>query len=109
MTACPKFEYFRSRKHLDAIKSLPCCVCGTSPVDPAHSNSMSHGKGRGIKSSDEFVIPLCRVHHQNFDNDGGVQSRNWFMKKLKETVVTLRSKNKLLEKAELLLIERGVL
>ena len=32
-----------------------------------HSNSSRDGKGRGIKASDAFVIPLCFKCHAAFD------------------------------------------
>jgi ferredoxin len=33
----------------------------------AHSNWAEHGKGRGIKASDEFVAALCRTCHAELD------------------------------------------
>lgn len=31
----------------------------------AHSNQLMHGKGRGIKASDQFVAALCyQCHHE---------------------------------------------
>ncbi|MDN8174079.1 hypothetical protein QZK03_15055, partial [Acinetobacter baumannii] len=46
---------------------LPCVRCGQSPSQAAHSNSSKHGKGRGIKASDEFTVPLCHKCHYLFD------------------------------------------
>lgn len=63
-----KFEYYRSRKLLDAVKTLPCQHCGASaPSDPAHSNSASMGKGGRIKASDQYIAALCRQHHHEID------------------------------------------
>ena len=64
-----------------------CCGCGRPPPsDVAHSNASIHGKGTGIKSADEFTIPLNRVCHQNLDQNLSQQTRQqqqeWFMKKL---------------------------
>ncbi|WP_227555196.1 hypothetical protein [Acinetobacter junii] len=54
----------RSTKRLNEIRKLPCIRCGQSPSQAAHSNSSKHGKGRGIKASDEFTVALCfRCHH----------------------------------------------
>lgn len=57
----------RNPKRLAAIRKLPCIRCGNPNSQAAHSNSAKHGKGRGIKSSDLFVIPLCFKCHAAFD------------------------------------------
>lgn len=57
----------RDAKRLKAVRLLPCVRCGHSPSQAAHSNSSKHGKGRGIKASDEFTVPLCHSCHSQFD------------------------------------------
>ncbi|WP_109439836.1 DUF968 domain-containing protein [Acinetobacter haemolyticus] len=57
----------RSTKRLNEIRKLPCVRCGNGPSQAAHSNSSKHGKGRGIKASDEFTVPLCYQCHSAFD------------------------------------------
>lgn len=57
----------RSQKRLNEIRKLPCIKCGSSPSQAAHSNSGKHGKGKGIKASDEFTVPLCHKCHFLFD------------------------------------------
>ena len=57
----------RSPKRLAEIRKLPCVRCGNPNSQAAHSNSSRDGKGRGIKSSDLFVIPLCVKCHAAFD------------------------------------------
>ena len=57
----------RSPKRLAEIRKLPCVRCGNPNSQAAHSNSAKHGKGRGIKASDAFVIPLCANCHAAFD------------------------------------------
>ncbi len=57
----------RNPKRLAAIRKLPCIRCGNPYSQAAHSNSAKHGKGRGIKASDAFVIPLCAICHAAFD------------------------------------------
>ena len=57
----------RSPKRLAEIRKLPCVRCGNPNTPAAHSNSAKHGKGRGIKASDAFVIPLCFKCHAAFD------------------------------------------
>ena len=78
----------RDRKRLAAIRKLPCVVCGSSPVDAAHSNQSAHNKGLGIKASDEFTIPLCRNHHVEYDQFQKMnrsESVEWFAKMLEKT------------------------
>ena len=57
----------RSPKRLAEIRKLPCVRCGNPNSQAAHSNSAKHGKGRSIKASDAFVIPLCQSCHAAFD------------------------------------------
>jgi hypothetical protein len=57
----------RDSKRLAAIRRLPCIRCGNPNSQAAHSNSAKHGKGRSIKASDEFTIPLCFKCHAAFD------------------------------------------
>ena len=57
----------RDAKRLAAIRKLPCVKCGNPHSQAAHSNSSKHGKGRGIKAFDLFVIPLCAICHAAFD------------------------------------------
>ncbi|WP_104472842.1 DUF968 domain-containing protein [Acinetobacter indicus] len=57
----------RDSKRLAAIRKLPCIRCGNLNSQAAHSNSAKHGKGRGVKASDRFTIPLCHSCHHRFD------------------------------------------
>ena len=57
----------RNNFRLNQVRQLPCIRCGQSPSQAAHSNSSKHGKGRGIKASDQFTIPLCAICHAAFD------------------------------------------
>lgn len=57
----------RSPKRLAEIRKLPCVRCGNPNSQAAHSNSAKHGKGRSIKASDQFTIPLCATCHAAFD------------------------------------------
>lgn len=43
--------------------------CGTrdGTVVAAHSNQSKHGKGRGIKASDQYVAALCYACHTWLD------------------------------------------
>lgn len=57
----------RNPKRLAAIRKLPCIRCGNPNSQAAHSNSAKHGKGRSIKASDQFTVPLCFKYHVAFD------------------------------------------
>jgi transposase-like protein len=57
----------RNPKRLAEIRKLPCVRCGNPDSQAAHSNSAKYGKGRGIKASDEFTVPLCHSCHSQFD------------------------------------------
>ena len=68
MTLRQKEPRVRDEKHLNYVRSLPCCICGRSDVDAAHirTASLEHGKrGLGLqeKASDCWAVPLCRFHH----------------------------------------------
>lgn len=68
-----KFQYWRSRKHLQNVASLPCQHCGLEgQTQTAHSNLSIHGKGRSIKASDEFTAALCFACHHDLDAGHGL-------------------------------------
>jgi hypothetical protein len=107
-----KFEYLRSNKHLDAVRSLPCCECGAGPrSQAAHINWSKFGKAMKKKASDEATIPLCLADHQAYDQSKRTreESREWFMVHLRSTAKLLIELELLGPDAKRLLIERGVL
>jgi hypothetical protein len=53
----------RNKEHLDFVASLPCLVCGRQPCDPHHLRFVQP-RALGRKVSDEFTVPLCRIHHR---------------------------------------------
>jgi hypothetical protein len=64
-----KFNYFRNRKHLINVANLPCQNCYIEgQTQAAHSNQAVHGKGRGIKASDEYTAALCQTCHAELDS-----------------------------------------
>jgi hypothetical protein len=64
-----KQKYFRSKKHLKLVASLPCQVCGTeNQTQAAHSNwAELGGKAKSLKASDEFTAALCLGCHYEID------------------------------------------
>jgi hypothetical protein len=83
----------RNTKRLTEIRKLPCVRCGNPNSQAAHSNSAKHGKGRGIKASDLFVIPLCAICHAAFDRfelGSRAESEAMFEKWLVKTELMMR-------------------
>lgn len=60
----------KDRKHLAYVRSLPCCVCGsTRNVEAAHLKMRLREIGKEMpgmqeKADDQFTTPLCHYHHQ---------------------------------------------
>lgn len=53
-------DVFRCEAYLDVVRALPCMCCGIEKrTEPAHSNQLRFGKGKGIKSSDATAMALC--------------------------------------------------
>ena len=52
-----------------------CLVCGRKPSDPHHLRYMQP-RTLGRKVSDEFTVPLCRIHHRTVHC--AVDERAWW-------------------------------
>jgi ERF superfamily len=66
---------YRSREHLRYVMQQPCLVCGRKPSDPHHLRYMQP-RALGRKASDEFTVPLCRLHHRAAHRAG--DERAWW-------------------------------
>ena len=69
MTLRQREPRIRDEKHLDYIRSLPCCICGGIDTEAAHirTASLGHQKphtGMAEKPSDKWTLPLCNHHHR---------------------------------------------
>lgn len=60
----------KDRKYLDWVATLPCLCCIVCPTTAISNNDVvSHHimktglRGIGIKSPDNYCIPLCHIHH----------------------------------------------
>jgi hypothetical protein len=64
-----KHKYVRSQKLLKLVAGLSCQSCGMEGgVQAAHSNwSEWGGKGKSLKSSDEYTAALCLSCHYEID------------------------------------------
>jgi len=73
--AVPAPRRYRNREHLRFVARQSCLICGRKPSDPHH---LRHAQPRafGRKASDEFAVPLCRVHHREAHRVG--DERAWW-------------------------------
>ena len=54
---------YRNRDHLRLVSTKACLVCGREPCDPHHLR-FAQKRALSRKVSDEFAVPLCRIHHR---------------------------------------------
>ena len=54
---------YRNREHLRYVAQQACLLCGRKPSD-AHHLGFTQPRALGRKVSDEFAVPLCRIHHR---------------------------------------------
>jgi hypothetical protein len=54
---------YRDKAHLQFVASQSCLICGRRPCDPHHLR-FAQVRALGRKVSDEFTVPLCRMHHR---------------------------------------------
>jgi hypothetical protein len=66
---------YRNKEHLKYVARQPCVLCGRKPSDPHHLR-FAQPRALGRKVSDEFVVPLCRVHHRAVHRTG--DERAWW-------------------------------
>ena len=65
----------RDKAHRKFVSSQACLICGRQPSDAHHLRS-AQPRALSRKVSDEFTVPLCRIHHREVhrggDEAGGV-------------------------------------
>jgi hypothetical protein len=66
---------YRNKEHLRFVAQRACLVCGRKPSDPHHLR-FTQPRALGRKVSDEFVAPLCRIHHREVHRVG--DERAWW-------------------------------
>jgi len=54
---------YRDKAHLRYVAQQACLLCGRKPSDPHHLRHLQP-RALGRKASDEFAVPLCRIHHR---------------------------------------------
>lgn len=66
----------RSKKHLRWIAEQPCLICGHRPCQ-SHHVKMMQLRARGLRVSDEYVVPLCPLHHASVEISPGREEEWW--------------------------------
>jgi hypothetical protein len=59
----------RDKDHRKFVSQQPCLVCGRTPSDPHHLR-FAQPRALGRKVSDEFTVPVCRLHHRELHRHG---------------------------------------
>jgi ERF superfamily len=70
-TAVPlgKTVRLRDKDHRKFVLRQACLVCGRVPSDPHHL-TFTQPRALGRRVSDEFIVPVCRVHHRELHRAG---------------------------------------
>jgi len=66
----------RDKDHLKFVSNQACIVCGREPSD-AHHLRFAQPRALGRKVSDEFTVPVCRLHHRELHRQGDEAA--WWM------------------------------
>jgi hypothetical protein len=66
---------YRNKEHLWFVARQPCLICARKPSDVHHLRFVQP-RALGRKSSDEFAVPLCRIHHRAAHRAG--DERAWW-------------------------------
>jgi hypothetical protein len=64
-----KTSRLRDKEHRQFVSRQPCVVCGRAPCD-AHHLRFAQPRALGLKVSDEYTVPVCRVHHRELHRHG---------------------------------------
>lgn len=65
----------RDPEHLKVVARQPCLICGRQPSQ-AHHITYAQPAAMGRKVSDEWVVPLCAIHHRQL-HDAGDEKKWW--------------------------------
>ena len=59
----------RDKEHSKFVALQSCVVCGRTPSE-AHHIRFAQPRALGRKVSDEYTIPVCRLHHRELHGYG---------------------------------------
>jgi ERF superfamily len=57
------------KEHCRFVATQPCVVCGRTPAE-AHHIRFAQPRAMGRKVSDEYTVPVCRLHHRELHRYG---------------------------------------
>jgi len=75
--ALGKTVRLRDKDHRKFVLRQPCLVCGRVPSDPHHL-TFTQPRALGYRVSDEFTVPVCRIHHRELHRSG--DEAGWWQK-----------------------------
>src|SRR5262249_35245440 len=75
--AVGKTVRLRDKDHRKFVQQQACLVCGRAPSDPHHL-TFTQPRALGRRVSDEFTVPVCRIHHRELHRFGDEES--WWQK-----------------------------
>jgi hypothetical protein len=67
----------RDKDHRRFVLRQACLVCSRVPSDPHHL-TFTQPRALGRRVSDEFIVPVCRVHHRELHRSGN--EAEWWRK-----------------------------
>jgi ERF superfamily len=67
--AIAKTIRLRDREHCKFVAAQPCVVCGRTPSE-AHHVRFAQPRALNRKVSDEYTVPVCRLHHRELHRYG---------------------------------------
>src|SRR5438874_1725931 len=67
--ALGKTVRLRDKDHRKFLTRQPCLVCGRVPSD-SHHLTFAQPRALGNRVSDEFTVPVCRIHHRELHRSG---------------------------------------
>jgi ERF superfamily len=67
--ALGKTVRLRDKEHRKFVTRQPCLVCGRVPSD-SHHLTFTQPRALGRSVSDEFTVPVCRIHHRELHRSG---------------------------------------
>jgi ERF superfamily len=65
----PKTIRLRDKEHCKFVATQPCVVCARTPAE-AHHIRFAQPRALSRKVSDEYTVPVCRVHHRELHRYG---------------------------------------
>jgi len=71
-----RVQRLKDKKYLRWVSTQPCILCLNHPCQ-AHHLTFAMPRGFGLKSGDQWAIPLCSVHHHQLHTCGKGERQFW--------------------------------